>query len=222
VSAFTGFSQQAFEFYERLEADNTRGFWLENKSTYETEIKSPMLAMVDQFPPALGRFRVFRPNRDVRFSANKEPYKTQHGAVSETEGGSMLYVQFSAEGVMAAAGAYMMAADQLVRFRASVADEGTGSELQKIISALTKKGSTVGHGGFEPLKTAPRGYAKDHPRITLLRWKGCISVVNWTDYDVVGSPGLVDLVLQQWKQSMRLLNWLDTHVGASQDHPNIR
>ncbi len=213
--AFTGFSERAFDFYERLEDDNTRSFWLTNKPIFEAEVKAPMTALIDTFPASFGTFHVFRPNRDVRFSANKEPYKTQHGAVSETPGGSILYVQFSAEGVMAASGAYMMSSEQLMRFRAAVADETTGPQLEAVIRSLTKKGLDVSGGGYEPLKTAPRGYAKDHPRIDLLRWKGCIASERWPGRKVVGTAELATHIQKAWKRTQPLTDWLDSHIGPN-------
>jgi uncharacterized protein (TIGR02453 family) len=214
-SAFTGFSDRAFDFYERLEDDNSRSFWLANKPVFDAEVKAPMAALIEEFPASLGTFHVFRPNRDVRFSANKEPYKTQHGAVSETAGGSILYVQFSAEGVMAASGAYMMSTEQLTRFRIAIANDESGLALQSTIRSLMKKGLTVSGGGFEPLKTAPRGYAKDHPRIDLLRWKGCIAAETWTNRKVVGTAELATHIQKAWKRTQPLTDWLDTHIGAN-------
>jgi uncharacterized protein (TIGR02453 family) len=216
VSQFAGFSDAAVDFYERLEADNSRTFWLDNKHTFDTEIKGVMNDLLGDLPQSLGVFHVFRPNRDVRFSKSKEPYKIQHGAVSETEGGSILYVQFSAAGVMVGSGAYMMATDQLERYRQGVADAKVGVALERAIATVRAAGVNIGHGGFEPLKTAPRGFAKDHPRIELLRWKGCIATTTWSDRAIVGSAELSSLIVSEWKKSKVLIDWLDRHVGASQ------
>ncbi len=71
---------------------------------------------------------------------------------------------------MAAAGYYAMAKDQLERFRAAVDDDGTGAEIAELVDALSDAGYTI--GAIDELKTAPRGYPKDHPRIELLRRKG--------------------------------------------------
>ena len=114
-------------------------------------------------------------NRDVRFSNDKSPYKTAHAALSETDGGSLHYVQISANGLFLGAGIYHAARDQVDRLRGAIADDRTGPELEQAIAAVRGAGLEVSGGMEDPLKTAPRGYAKDHPRIDLLRWKGCIS-----------------------------------------------
>ncbi|MFD0328186.1 DUF2461 domain-containing protein [Streptacidiphilus monticola] len=108
---------------------------------------------------------MFRPNRDVRFSADKSPYKTAIGATLEHGG----YIQLSAEGLALAAGYYGMAADQLARYRAAVAEDLSGAELERIIAELTEQKIEV--RSREQLKSAPRGFPKDHPRIELLRHK---------------------------------------------------
>ena len=108
-----------------------------------------------------GPFHMFRPYNDVRFSKHKPPYKTQQGAYGESEGGAGYYVQFSAEGLMAGAGYYAMAKDQLERFRVAIDGEATGSELAALVADAEQR--TYRIGAIDELKTAPRGYPKDHP-----------------------------------------------------------
>ena len=84
------------------------------------------------------------------------------------------YIQFSATGLMAGAGYYAMATDQLARFRAAVDAEATGSEVAMLAADAAKRGYSIGAIG--ELKSAPRGFSKDHPRIELLRRKGLIAV----------------------------------------------
>ena len=156
---FSGFPTAAFEFYERLGADNTRPFWQANKTTYTSAVREPLdalLAELDEFGP----FHVFRPYKDVRFSNDKIPYKDHQGAYGESEGGAGFYVQISAGGLMAATGYYAMANDQLVRFRAAVDQPAQGSEIDSIVAGLVRAG--YGVGAIGELKTAPRGYPRDH------------------------------------------------------------
>ena len=87
---FTGFPSAAFEFYDGLEADNSSAYWQANKSTFESAVRGPMAALLAGLPEQYHPFHVFRPSRDVRFSADKSPYKTAHGAVSETSAGSVM------------------------------------------------------------------------------------------------------------------------------------
>src|SRR5215210_3763223 len=146
-----GFSTQATTFFEDLEEDNSKEFWTANKAVFEAEAKEPMAALVESLPDRYQPFKVFRMNRDVRFSADKSPYKTQHGAAHETDG-TVHYVHLDAHGLMAACGAYMMAPDQLERYREAVVRDDTGAELAAILDELSAQGFEVGHGMSEPLK----------------------------------------------------------------------
>ena len=77
---FRGWPAEALEFYEGLEADNSKAYWTAHKDVYETVVLSPMKAIPAELPPEFGDGKVFRPNRDVRFSTDKSPYKTHIGA----------------------------------------------------------------------------------------------------------------------------------------------
>ena len=130
-----------------------------------------MTALLDELAE-FGPFHVFRPNKDVRFSKDKTPYKDHIAAYSESQGGAGYYVQFSATGMIAGSGYYHMAGDQLDRYRAALDSDAVGGEIVAITDDIRRKGSSSTAIGA--LKTAPRGYARDHPRIELLRLKGLV------------------------------------------------
>ena len=88
---FGGFPTEAFTFFERLAADNSRSFWQANKPTYEATVRGPMLALLDELAE-FGPFNIFRPYRDVRFAMDKTPYKENIGAYGESDGGAGYYV----------------------------------------------------------------------------------------------------------------------------------
>ena len=157
---FSGFPPAAIEFYEQLGADNSRTFWNEHKATFESAVKGPMIELCEALDE-YGPFRLFRPHNDLRFAKDRPPYKTQQGAYAESEGGTGYYLQISATGLMCGAGYYAMAKDQLERFREAVDREHTGAEIAAICAAV-HGGQQV--GAIDELKSAPRGYPKDHPR----------------------------------------------------------
>jgi uncharacterized protein (TIGR02453 family) len=214
---FRGFPVEALRFYDGLEADNSRDYWQAYKAVYEASVKAPMLALLDEVPDRYKPFHLFRPNRDVRFSSDKSPYKTATGAVGESEGGSIYYVQFSAQGLMAAAGYYQMANDQLERFRTVVDDDTTGPEVATIVAALVRKGYTP--GAISELKTAPRGYPRDHPRIELLRRKGLMVAKSFAPAAWLHTAAARKKVEQTWADAAPLCRWLDAHVGPSELPP---
>jgi len=207
--AFRGWPAEALEFYEGLEADNSKAYWQDHKQLYEQAVRDPMDALLAELAPEFGAGKVFRPFRDVRFSADKAPYKTHIGATLEKGG----YIQFGAEGLAAGSGMYVMAADQLDRFRRAVADNRTGADLEARIKTATKKGITV--TARESLKTAPRGYPKDHPRIELLRHKGLITWQQWPVASWLGTKAAKTRVVEFLRGSQPIVDWLDEHVGAS-------
>src|SRR3954471_7038068 len=157
--AFRGWSADAIEFFEQLEADNSRAFFQANKATYDEKVKRPMEELLEELGKEFGDGKIFRPNRDIRFSADKSPYKTNI-AGTLSKGG---YISFSADGLGVGSGMYMPMPDQLERLRKAFADDRTGRQIEKLVNAVKAKGIEV--SAHEELTTAPKGYPKDHPRI---------------------------------------------------------
>jgi uncharacterized protein (TIGR02453 family) len=207
---FRGWAAEAIEFYEGLEADNSRTYWQENKAVYEELVRGPMDELLAELAPQYGEGRIFRPYRDVRFSKDKSPYKTAIAATLANGG----YISFSAEGLGAGRGLYMPAPDQLDRYRRAVADERSGRQLVQIVSKLRKSRITV--DAHDVLKTAPKGYPKDHPRIELLRYKGLISWKQWPVGAWLGTRKAKERLVGFLRASKPLHDWLETRVGPSE------
>ena len=208
--AFPGWSTTAVEFYEGLEAENSKTYWLAHKETYDNLVRQPMEELLTELAPEFGAGKIFRPYRDVRFSADKSPYKTSIAATL-AEGG---YIQFSADGLAAGAGMYAASSDQLERFRAAVDDDRSGRSLERIVTEVRAAGITL--SGHDTLKTAPRGYTKDHPRIELLRYKGLVTWQEWPAADWLDAPRAKDRVAEFFRHSAPLQGWLAEHVGPAQ------
>ncbi|WP_354642721.1 DUF2461 domain-containing protein [Kitasatospora camelliae] len=207
---FHGWQAEALEFYEHLEADNSKTFWTAHKAVYEQVVREPMVELLERLEPEFGPGKIFRPNRDVRFSADKSPYKTHIGAFLEAGG----YVQLSADGLACGNGMYHLAPDQLDRYRTAVAEDVTGAELERVVERVRKAGPEV--VGRDALKTAPRGYPKDHPRIELLRYKGLIAWQEWEPAAWLGTAEALKRITGFLRSSQPLKEWLDGHVGPSE------
>jgi uncharacterized protein (TIGR02453 family) len=206
--AFRGWRVEALEFFEGLEVDNSRTYWQQNKGVYEQLVRQPMEELLAELAPEWGEGRIFRPYRDVRFSADKTPYKTHIGATLRDG-----YVQLSATGLAAGAGMWEMAPDQLERYRRAVGDDRSGGELAGIVAAARAAGLEVtGHG---VLKTAPKGYPKDHPRIELLRYKGLTAWQEWPAGAWLGTRRARERVVTFLERSGPLNRWLRANVGPS-------
>lgn len=206
--AFRGWKAEALEFFERLEDENNKAFWQRNKGTYETLVRAPMEALLQELAPTWGEGKIFRPYRDVRFSKDKSPYKTSIGAMLGDG-----YVQLDASGLGAGSGMWEMAPDQLERYRAAVDADRTGRRLVEIVSRAKEAGLDV--TGHDVLKTAPRGYPKDHPRIELLRYKGLITWREWPAGAWLGTSKAKDRLVEFLQASKPLNAWLRTNVGPS-------
>lgn len=207
--AFSGWPEEAIEFYEGLEADNSKAYWTQHKHVYEECVLAPMQALLDDLKKEFGEGKVFRPYRDVRFSNDKTPYKTNIAGTLSRGG----YISLSSEGLGCGLGYWMMAGDQLERYREAVDNNSTGKQLGSIAASLRKQKINVsGHG---ELKSAPRGYPKDHPRIDLLRIKG---ITAWKSFPVaawLGTAKAKDNVAKFFRDAKPLNTWLDKHVGPT-------
>jgi uncharacterized protein (TIGR02453 family) len=213
---FKGWRAEAIEFFEGLEADNSKTYWQEHKPVYDKLVRAPMDELLAELAPEFGEGKVFRPYRDVRFSPDKTPYKTAIGARVGPHG----YVQLSSRGLAAGSGMWEKAPDQLDRYRQAEAADETGEELVALVTALRKSGSDViGHG---MLKTAPKGYAKDHPRIELLRHKGIAAWHEWPAGAWLGRATAKNRVVDFLRACRPFNEWLATNVGPSTLPPDPR
>jgi uncharacterized protein (TIGR02453 family) len=207
--AFRGWGAEALEFYEGLAADNSRTYWLEHRPVYDKHVLGPMTELLAELEPEFGAGKIFRPNRDVRFSADKSPYKTAMGATLENGG----YIQLSADGLFAGSGMYHLAADQLDRYRHAVADDATGEVVAAIVADLGRQ--RIETAAHDTLKTVPRGYPKDHPRADLLRNKGLIASKQWPVAAWLGTAATKKRLVGFLHAARPMQAWLDSHVGPT-------
>ena len=208
--AFTGWPIEAVEFYEGLAADNSKTYWQRHKSTYDDCVRAPMEQLLAELAGEFGTGKLFRPYRDVRFSADKTPYKT-NCAATLGQGTGSAYVSFSADELSVGGGLYMPDAAALQRYRTAVDREKSGSELVAIVAALHADGyQTMAH---DVLKTAPRGFSADHPRIELLRHKGIAVMKSWPVGAWLGTARAKDRVVTALRAAAPLNAWLDRRVG---------
>ena len=213
---FEGFPPEAFAWFAGLEADNSKAYFTAHRETYDLAVRGALEAMLDELAEELdGGVKMFRQNRDIRFSADKSPYKiTTYGVVLRPDSPSGLYAQISSAGLFVGTGYYRLAADQLARFRDAVVDDTTGAQLEQVVADVEGEGvETFG----EALKTAPRGYARDHPRVELLRHKSLVAGrrLRPGSKGIARTPGL-DLARKTWAACGPLNAWLDSHVGPSE------
>ncbi|MBO3746272.1 DUF2461 domain-containing protein [Streptosporangiaceae bacterium NEAU-GS5] len=206
---FTGFPDEAFIFYEGLEADNSKAYWTAHKATYDEAVKAPMLALLDELGPEFGEAHLFRPNRDIRFSKDKSPYKTHLGAyVPSGVDGIGYYVQVGADGLYVGGG-WFAQGDQIVRYRATLDDDAQADQLDKILESLQEAFNI----GGQRLKTRPQGYPADHPRIELLKYKSLHAGIRFEPEPWVHTPEPAARVRDSWRALGPLVDWLRRNLS---------
>ena len=208
---FDGFPAAALDFYDDLEIDNTRSWWDAHKHVYDEAVLAPMKALTAALAEEFGSAKIFRPYRDVRFAKDKTPYKTHQGAFVAVASRTGFYVQVSPRGVRTGGGCYSFEPERLAAFRAAIAHDHYGPDLQQRLVAATRKGLEV---GGERVKTTPRGYEKDHPRIELLRYKQLFLGRDLGFEPVIHTAELLDLVREDWRAVRPTVEWIAEHAQA--------
>jgi uncharacterized protein (TIGR02453 family) len=207
--AFTGFPVAALDFYDDLELDNSRSFWESHRSVYETAVRAPMTALVAALEPEFGPAKIYRPYRDVRFATDKTPYKTHQGAFVAFGPATGWYVQVSAPGVRVGVGFYEAGSARLAALREAFAHDRHGPEAQRLVDRLVADGWVL---GGDTLKTSPRGYAADHPRIHLLRHRSLTLSRSYGFEPVIHTPALLEQVRTDWRAGRPFVEWVATHA----------
>lgn len=223
MTNFEGFADGEGKFFKALAKHNDREWFAAHKDEFEEGWHAPMKLLLADVREAidrsfahcdLGEPKVFRIFRDVRFSKDKSPYKTNIGGLiplqrtgkSVTDVPMALYFQVGAKETFAGAGHYMMGPESLARYRVAVADEARGKELQKLLAKLDKKGFPA--RSYESTKRVPRGYEPDHPREDLLRRKGLVAMFPPLPKGILKTPKLTKWLADSCKTAAPFVEWL--------------
>jgi uncharacterized protein (TIGR02453 family) len=197
---FQGWSEDFQRFFIGLELDNSKRYFEANRKLYLEHVKGPLEALLAELEPEFGKGKISRPNRDLRFSNDKSPYKTSIYATVHPDG----YVALDARGFTAAAGHYELDQEQLAASRRAVISEATGSRLHAIVGTLEAGGYQV---GGEELKRTPPGLPADHPRARLLRHKRVFVWKNFGLQPWLGTPKVKEKVAVVWRDAKPLGDW---------------
>lgn len=119
MTKFHGFGPEVPEWFRGLEANNTKEYFTARRDFFEASIRGQMEALLTELSEKFrGEVKMFRQNRDIRFSPDKSPYKTTtYGVIYGAPGAAQgLYASISAHGLVAGSGYHVMARDQLERY----------------------------------------------------------------------------------------------------------
>lgn len=216
MTGFDGFTSGVHEWFLGLEANNSKQYFAANRDFFETAVRGQIEALLDELSEKFGgEVKVFRQNRDIRFSPDKSPYKTNtYGVLHGPDvGGEGLYASISAAGLVAGSGYHRMARDQLERYRDAVVDDERGAEFDALVSDARAVGLEI---WGESLATAPRGYPKDHQRNDLLRRKSVALGARLKFGRGISRTRGLEFVSDTWCAAAPVTRWLDKHVGVSE------
>jgi uncharacterized protein (TIGR02453 family) len=228
--AFAGFGPNALPFFKALKFHQSREWFEANRETYESAVKAPMGDLVEEVAERLRQAKIpikgdrksamFRIHRDVRFSANKDPYKTHAGAVLTRSGNkndpSIIYFHLSPDECFFAAGFHLPESDRLARLRAAVARNPKA--FRATTDKLRKAGLVL--SADDSLKRAPRGFeAIDDPEIaSAIRLKSMVCLRPVAEA-AIASPALVNDFCVFARDALPLLKWGWDAIADSRSQP---
>jgi uncharacterized protein (TIGR02453 family) len=225
----THFTPEALKFLRALARHNDREWFTPRKSTFERELKAPMLALIEAINHALADFApdhirpphkaMFRIYRDTRFSADKKPYKTHVAAWwvragMEKTSGAGFYFHVSPKETVIAAGMYMPSPEQLLAVRRYLLDHH--AELRALLSSRKLKGAMQEFEGNR-LKRPPRGFPADAPAMDLLlcrQW----GVSATLPPELATHPALLQQIVTRFALAAPIVHLLNTPLIANVDH----
>ena len=229
---FTGFGPRALGFLRRLKRNNRRDWFEQNRAEYETEVRDPMRALVEEMDVRLARLApeitgdprhsIFRIHRDIRFSADKSPYKTNaacqfyhhdagRGAGQDAQGaGAGLYFQLEDRRCFVAGGIWMPARPALERIREAVAD--SSAEFERLLQAPAFRRRFGRLDAEALLKRMPRGYVETHPRARWLRYRSFTATRMMPAREIQG-PRLPQILARDFTALVPLVRWLNEAIG---------
>ena len=210
---FTGIPPAAFDFFDELAADNTKSWWTAHRAVYDEAVRRPIVDLLAELEDEFGAAHVFRPHRDVRFAKDKTPYKDHQGGFVGVEDAIGYYLQVSSAGLLVAGGWYSPQGRQIDRYR-GVVDGPAGGELERLVARFARSPYTV---DGRPLKTHPRGWPADHPRIELLRMRALTLSRTYPPAEWMATREALTRVRKDWRAIRPLVEWLGDHVGPGED-----
>ena len=207
--SFSGLNPDAIAFYAELGDNNTKAWWATNKARYDQNVRGPVAALAAELGAEFGGLKIFRPYRDVRFSADKTPYKTHIGLVTTST--MTHYLQLNDAGLMTAGGRYDVPPATLARFREIVDDNRLFGDLEATLEEAADDGFAIMTDGS--LKTAPRGFSADHPRIELLRLKRLAIARTEEPAEWMWEAGAAEAIAERWRSVSVWNEWLVENLG---------
>ena len=223
TTPFQGFSKETIKFFKELSNNNNREWFERHKKEYEgcvlTPAKDFVLSMGERLralsPKVIADPRVnksiFRIYRDIRFSKDKTPYKTNLalwfplGVGSAKFDNPGYYLSLDSNSLMLGAGIHRFSKPLLQAYREAVVEPELGLALSDLITQAHQKGYSIGQKTY---KRIPRVYDADHPLADLLRYSGLTFATEESIPDDLFSDQLVDYCFTFYRGMVPMITWL--------------
>jgi len=224
------FTAETLRFFKQLAAHNNKEWFEAHRDDYENNVREPMRDLVEELDVRFARFApeiggdpkrsMFRINRDIRFSKDKSPYKTNAGCwfhhrsasrkvgSEAAEGSAGFYFHLQPGKSFIGAGVWMPPRPQLNKLRSAIAEKPEG--FVRMVQSLPKRFGGVSDEGA--LKRMPRGYSEDHPAAKWLKYQSFTTGRSLTDAQVT-STKLPALLEREYEAMLPLVRWVNGAFG---------
>ncbi len=223
MTDFKGFPKELPKFLSQLQKNNTVAWFSARKEDYDTIVKHPSEEFVSSMGEELKIFcpginaipkvnkSLFRINRDIRFSTDKSPYKTNLGILFWEGPGKRMessgfYFHLEGDMMMLGCGLYIFPKPIIQKFRETVMDKKKGKELQKIIETLVSNGYGMGTKYYKkiPKEFSPSTeFEKEY-----LLYSGLSTYMEFPISDILFSPGIIDFTRNHFEKMNPLQRWI--------------
>ncbi|MDO8733176.1 MAG: DUF2461 family protein [Actinomycetota bacterium] len=211
---FQGFGPGLIDFYLALEKNNNREWFQANRATYDSQVALPLKALASELETKYAPIKVFRPYRNTRFWPELPPLNEHASLVANAGELAIFYLRIDADGMLVNGGSHQLDRTQIAHFRSIVATEKGASMVRGLLADAATQGFTL--ADESSLKTAPRGYSKDHPNIDLLRLRSLSLSRHHAPGRWLATRESLDRIVNGWQSVTPWVRWLREDLGFAQ------
>jgi uncharacterized protein (TIGR02453 family) len=231
IPAFTGFPASGIEFLRELSENNNKLWFDANKARFINDVQTPALSLIVSIGEKLqahfptihydtrtnGGGSLMRQYRDVRFSADKSPYKTNVAMMFVPSGRKKMEsagfgLQITPDQVDVMAGQFSFSKEELATYREAVLTDKLGKALETAVAQVQQAGAYTIEGAT--YKRIPSGYDVNHPRAEWLKFTGLHVFAPTLSLEVAQTPALADIIVTHFVSMAPVYHWINEYVSG--------
>jgi uncharacterized protein (TIGR02453 family) len=205
-----GFGKDLIKYYLQLEENNNREWFHAHRDMYDNNVAFPLKNLAADLSTQYGPVKTFRPYRNVRFWPDLPPLNEHASLTVSAQSNSAFYLRIDADGMLLGAGNWQPSKAQLTQFRAIAATDTGAHAILAVLDQMRKHAYELMTDNA--LKSAPRGYPKDHPNIDLLRLKSLSLTSHFAPGPWLYTSKCRDMVMAGWQSLTPWIHWLDANL----------